>query len=285
LLLLVSAQAGVHGQVSNLSTARSAVERGDFQKAAALAKAYSAANPKSPEAKVILAQAALGSGDARTALTALRQALSLDPSSADALYYLAKLGAILSQQQLQQLYKVAPDSARVHQLMAEYHHAREDAAGEEKEYEEALKRDPRLVPALVGLGDLKRTGGDCDSAESHYRKALEINPRDYDGVYGIGACLLLADKFADSISYFQLARQIDPSSIAAGIALGQAQLRADQTVEGVTTLEAVVKSTPHAQQAWAMLAQAYQKMGRTEEAAAAFRKVKELAAREGRQAQ
>lgn len=42
------------------------------------------------------------------------------------------------------------------------------------EFEQALKRDPKFYPALIGLADLLRLADDHAGAEAGYRKALEV---------------------------------------------------------------------------------------------------------------
>jgi hypothetical protein len=48
------------------------------------------------------------------------------PHNVDALYYLSKVSGILSQIEFRELYSLAPNSARVHQLIGESYQMQED---------------------------------------------------------------------------------------------------------------------------------------------------------------
>ena len=123
-----------------------------------------------------------------------------------------KLSTILAQQEFQRLYRIAPDSARVHQLMAELHHVRGDAVNEEREYRAALEREPNLIPALTGLGDLERERNQCTEAVMVYSKAAALAPRDYDALYGQAACAVMGRDYAKAIPLLRQAVEIDPGS-------------------------------------------------------------------------
>ncbi|HBY60120.1 MAG TPA: hypothetical protein DEH78_09880, partial [Solibacterales bacterium] len=150
-------------------------------------------------------RAALGQGDAAAAWSALSRAVEKDPNDIEALYFLAKLGAIRSQMEFDGLLRQWPGAARAHQLKAEMAAARRDPAGEEREYRLALQADPALPAALVGFAELLRERNRCEEALSYYERALKVTPAGFEANYGRGACLLSTDRPAAAVPPLQAA--------------------------------------------------------------------------------
>lgn len=256
------------------------MSRGDFANAGAIAAAYLKADTGSAAAWVCAAQAHIGQAQPEQACSELRRALEIAPSNIDALYYLGKLSGVLAQAELQQLYRLAPNSARVHQLMAESYHARENAAEEEKEYRLALLAEPRSVAVLIALGDVIRYQGRYGEAMSYYKQAERIDPRNYDALYGVGACHLLLSQPERAVEYFHRALRIDSASAAAHFALGDALIRLQRHSEALAQLNAALALQPEMKQAYAQLGRVYQRLGRVRESRAAFQKYQQLSTSE-----
>jgi len=264
------------GAADHLDEATRELYRGNYQKAAALAEQRVKANPKDAAARVMLARARLGRGEHDAAWRELQRALRLDPANVDALYFLGRLSALLAQVEFRNLYAMAPDSARVHQLLAES----ADAAGNREEaveeYEAALKGNPRSEEVLTSLGDIKRMALRFEEAAEYYRRALEINSWDYDSAYGLGVCQLRLGQPDKAEAPFRRAVALDPGSAVAHFALGDALFQLGKPEEAMKALETAAKLEPAMRQAYILLGRAYQEMGRREEAAEAFRKVREM---------
>ncbi len=156
----------------DLAEAERLLSRNEFAMAVEAARNYAAAYPDSVAAHNLAARALIGEGQFSGAFVELRAALAISPRDTDALYFLMKLSTILAGQELETLYRLAPDSARVHQLQAEAAHARGDQAAEKREYETALDRDPHSVDALTGLGDLARVERRLEDGVELYKRAL-----------------------------------------------------------------------------------------------------------------
>jgi tetratricopeptide (TPR) repeat protein len=254
-----------------------ALYRGDFVQASSLAGEYLKAHPQSAPALILLARAEMAQGKHESAYQTLMKASRLDPGNLDTLYYLAQVCRLLSQAEFQALYEMAPDSARVHQLLAESFRAQADVPKAIEEYEAALRANPQSVEVLDALGDLKRSQFKFEEALSYYARALEIQPRDYDSAYGTGACYLYLQQPERAIKPLRNAVAVDPKSAVARLALGDAQLRAGNAPEAITELQAAVALEPRMRQAYTLLARAYRKLGRNEEADQALKRSNELA--------
>ena len=270
-LLVWPLQAGVDWR-----PAETALDQGRFEEAAALARGVLRHDAVNSTAHVTLARALMGRNDAAGALGELTAALKSDPNNLDALYYLNKLSTVLAQQEFARLYVAAPDSARVHQMLAESLHQQDDSAGEEREYRAAYQRDPKSVPVLNALGDLLRTQSRSTEAMSFYARAEKVDPRSFDALYGLGACQLLAENYAAAIEYLTRALAVDPGSPAALFALGETLLRDQQPGRAEKLLRAVAAREPSNKQTWFLLAKALRQLGRKQESDQAFARYRKL---------
>lgn len=69
-----------------------------------------------------------------------------------------------------------PLTPQEHTTLGEAYQAKGDTEGAAREFQEALRRRPEFVPALIGLGNLAFERGDWGDAESWYQRALEAEP-------------------------------------------------------------------------------------------------------------
>lgn len=259
-----------------ISPEETALNQGRFTEAAALARGRLQRDPANSAAHVTLARASMGQNDATGALRELTLALKSDASNVDALYYLNKLSTVLAQQEFSRLYAAAPDSARVHQLLAEVMHQQNDSAGEEREYLAAARRDPKSVAVLNALGDLMRRQSKLTEALPYYTQAEKLEPRSFDALYGLGACQLQAENYPLAIAYLTRAVAADPASSAALFALGETLLRDQQPERAEKLLRTVVTREPSNKQTWFLLAKALRQLGRKTESDAAFAEYRKL---------
>ncbi len=281
LLCLVAMLTAVHlpgGQEApELAKSTQALFQGNYEQAQTLARDYLKDHPDFPKAWILLARAEIAQGKHTDAFQHLRKALEFDPTNLDALYYLGRVSALLSQIEYQRLYSIAPDSARVHQLMAESFQAQHNRAKAEEEYKAALEANPKSLEVLDALGDLERSEYRLDEAAAYYSRAAELMPHDYTSAYGLGACALFQHQPQRAIARFRRALEIDPSSAGARLALGDALLQANQPAAATAELTAALTLEPTMRQAYTLLARAYQKLGKSREAQEAFKKEQQLA--------
>ena len=270
-LLVWPLQAGVDWR-----PAETALDQGRFEEAAAMARGVLRHDAVNSTAHVTLARALMGQNDAAGALRELSAALQSGPANLDALYYLNKLSTVLAQQEFARLYGAAPDSARVHQLLAESLHQQDDSVGEEREYRAAYQRDPKSVPVLNALGDLLRTQSRSTEAMSFYAQAEKVDPRSFDALYGLGACEFKAEHYRLAIEYLTRAVAVDPTSSAAQFAFGETLLRDRQPERAEKVLRMVAAREPSDKQTWFLLAKALRQLGRKQESDEAFARYRKL---------
>ena len=257
----------------------------DYSGAASLAEQYLKKYTGSTKARILLARSEMAQSKYELAYKHLKEAVAAEPGNVDALYYLGEVSGILSQSEYEQLYSLSPESARVHQLLAESYQVQENTAGAEREYRAALAANSQSAEVLVALGDLKRLQSDFDEAAKLYAGALDIEPRNYDGIYGLGVCFSYKQDHQRAMEYFRRALNIQPDSAPARLALGFSLTRMRQWEAATKELLAAVALEPKMRQAYYLLGQSYQRQGRSQEAHESFKKAEELSRHEGEVAQ
>ena len=258
-------------RVQTLPEGIRALYRSDFKTAIEVGRAAAKAQPAAAAPRVLIARAEIAQGNLQTAFDELRHALRLDANNQEALHFLGHVCAILSQSEYQRLFSMAPDSARVHQIMAESYRAQENSPKAEEEYLAALKANPDVVEVLNIMGDLKRYEFRFEEAVSYYSRVVKVTPRDYDSQYGLGASRLYLQQPELAVEHFQNALAIDPKSAAAHLAMGDALLRLNRPQAAVEHLKTAIQIEPKFRQAYTLLGRSYQKLGKQLEAKEAFR--------------
>jgi tetratricopeptide (TPR) repeat protein len=218
-------------------------------------------------------------GEWDDAYRVITRAARAHPADVDVLYYLGLVTRQLAAGEFQRLVRMAPDSARVHQLQAEMFEAQERRSDAEKEYAAALEAQPELIDALLGLAKLKRIRLACDEAIRLYEKAESIRPT-FDGAYGLGVCHSYLHDDERAVKKFEQAVQRNPSAGVAWAGLGTSLVRLRRPAEGIRKLQRAIALEPRMYEAHYMLGMAYQAAGDTIRAQDAFSKAEQL--RDGR---
>ena len=266
----------IQAQVATLTEAAKALYRGEPARAATITSTYLKTHPNDANARVMLARAVLAQGQFQPAYDELKKALTIDPNHIDALYYLGIIATALSQNEFKQLYALAPDSDRVHQLLAESFKAQENPTEAENEYLAALKANPNSFEVLTALGELKREQSKFDEAIAYYLQAEKSGGMNYDLAYGLGASYTFKQEYTKAREYLQQAIRYDVSSGAAHFALGNVLFQMEQMTEAIPSLKQAINLEPKLRQAYFLLGRAHQKLGNKVEAQVAFKKVDEL---------
>jgi tetratricopeptide (TPR) repeat protein len=264
-----------------MSQSERTLYRGDYEQAKRLAESHLQKKPADLFMRVILARAELSTGHYSEALGDLRKVLASDPHNIDALYYLSFAARGLAQQEYERLYAMNPDSARVHQLLAEAALESQDLSRAETEFQKALDANPRSAEVATELAELKRSQSKFDEAITYYSKAAEVGSLDYAIAYGLGASYTYKQDYPRAIDYLQKSVAFAPDSAAAHFALGNAFFQNGDLKSAIPELTASLRLEPRMKQAYFLLGRAYSKLGRKQEAAAAFQKLDQLSGTPG----
>jgi tetratricopeptide (TPR) repeat protein len=260
---------------SGLAEASRALAAGDADRAFRLGTNYLKGHPGDLRAQLLLVRVHIDRDEWDDAYRMASRAVRTRPADVDALYYLGLVTRRLAADEFQRLARIAPDSARVHQLQAEMLEAQERRAEAEKEYAAALAAKPDLIDALLGLGKLQRIRLACEEAIVLYDKAEAIRPT-FDGAYGLGVCHSYLQNDELAVKRFEQAVERNPSAAVAWAGLGTSLVRLRRTADAVAKLQRAIALEPAMHEAHYMLGMAYQASGDTARAQDAFKKAEQL---------
>lgn len=275
-LIMAPVRTQGQGRSAALTETTRVLYRGDYGLAVQLAEKHLRKYPKDVPVRVVLARAELAQGKLQEAFDELQKALAAEPKNIDALYYLSLVSRELSQREYQRLFSMAPESARVHQLLAEAAQAAENPSKAEQEFQKALEANPRSVEVATELAELKRSQSKFDEAITLYMQAEKSGTLTYDAAYGLGACYTYKQDYPQAIEWLRKAVALAPDSTAGWFALGNALFQDGKIAEAIPDLKEALRREPRMKQAYFLLGRAYSKLGRQEEARAAIRKLDEL---------
>lgn len=197
--------------------------------------------PANTRARINLARAQLGAGQVAEAEANLREALRLDPGSADAHY---NLGVLLVRS------------------------GRKEAA--EAAYREATRLRPAHAEAWNNLGGLHLEAGRAAEAAVFFQRALEARPRYAEAQANLALALLESGRTDEALAAARTARAFDPRSATAAFALGNASIAARQWSEAHAAYSAAVALRPDYAEAHNNLANVLLEADRVNEALAHY---------------
>jgi tetratricopeptide (TPR) repeat protein len=258
-----------------LIAASRALAAGDDARALDLATQHLARYPSSRGARVLLARVHMHRGEFDAAYGQLRRALRDHPGDVDALYYMGIVSARLAELQFERLVKMAPQSARVHQLEAESLEAQERRDAAEKAYEAAVVANPSLIEPLLALAKLKRIRLACEEAIKLYETAERIRPT-FDAAYGLGVCYQYDGRDQDAAVRFEQAIERDPRAAVAWAGLGTSLTKLGRPEDAILKLQRAIELEPAMGEAYYALAFAYRSAGQPDRAQEAFAKAREF---------
>ena len=260
---------------TRVADATRALSAGDLDRAVKLGTAYLKQHPDDQAARLVLVQVHISRDELDSAYLELRHVLVVNPRNVDALYYQGLVGARLAEAAFHRLETMAPESARVHQLQAESLEAQEKLAAAETQYEAALRAEPGLLEALLGLAKLKRIRLACDEAVRLYETAETARPT-FDGAYGLGVCQSLLQDDEAARASFERAIARDPHSAVAWMGLGESLAKLRRPADAIVKLQHAITLEPRLGEAYYALGMAYQATGQKALAQQAFKSAERL---------
>ncbi|HEY5514551.1 MAG TPA: tetratricopeptide repeat protein [Geomonas sp.] len=181
-----------------------------------------------------LATSALSSGlgfyqkkDYAKAANEIKRAISLDPSSTQALNY---LGNIYVQQKKTgdaiKIYQASlamdPTQDSVHSSLANIYLGKKQYNDAEKEFKAAIKLNPGDTVAPYMLGQMYQQNGRYAEAEKQFKQVIRMAPGDANPLYALGATYNKEGKHAEAVKVLTQAVKLKPKMAAAHLELGSA---------------------------------------------------------------
>jgi tetratricopeptide (TPR) repeat protein len=194
----------------------------------------------------------------------------LAPEDPDVLYIVYRTHAALAERALSTLAKADPNSARLHEVLAESHATDGDFPNAISEYEKALAIDPALPGVHFELGQaILRNKTDEESrqrAEQQFQAALAENPYDAHSEYELGEIDSLRSNWQDALQHYSRAAQLQPNMVDAQVGMGKVLTQLGQPDEAIKHLQEAVRLDPDDASAHYRLAQVYRALKRDEDA-------------------
>jgi cytochrome c-type biogenesis protein CcmH/NrfG len=200
----------------------------------------------------------------------------------DIIYTAHLIYSELADETMLSLAMLAPDSARMHQLMA-HEMAREgNNKGAIANYRAALKIDPNLSDIHFELAEMLNTSSssaDRAAAEKQYKAALAENPFDEKSECRLGDIALRRSNLKLAKAHYVKALKIWPGDPDANLGLAKILMSMQKPKEAEPYLERAVKLDPYDPASRYRLATLYRELGQMAESRrelAEFEKLKKM---------
>ena len=221
-------------------------------------------------------------GDIDKAHDVVRVLEHATPTDADVLYAAYRIYTDEANHARDSLAMAAPDSARVHELMAQHLVNEGDLASAVAQYRKALAINPKLPGVHFELGEAVLQNSLSTSAvgeaEEQFRIALAESPGNANAEYGLAKIAAERRDWKDAIAHYSRALQFRPDYANAHLGLGAALQEAGEPDEAWQHLLVASQLDPLNPRAHYRLSVLYRSMGREADAdreLSLFNKLKE----------
>jgi predicted Zn-dependent protease len=216
------------------------------------------------------------------AVDVLRGILQATPGDPATLYVAYRTYSDLAAHQLTRLAQVAPESAQMHQVLAQLSASQDDFVEAIAQYRKALEIDPEASGVHFELGQTILANSTDerarDEAENQFHLALAADPNNAECEYLLGEIAWLRSQPQEALKHYNRALALRPGLVDAHIAAGKALLRLGNSKAALQELLQAVTLDPQDAVAHYRLSQVYMSLGQTAEAereSATFRKIRD----------
>jgi tetratricopeptide (TPR) repeat protein len=253
---------------------------GDDSEAIRVLKSASVRFPSDAKIWMWLGVSQLAAGKYDDAARSLDKAAALDPGDVDIMYHRARAHMLLSKDIYSQMYAKAPDSWRVHQVLAQSLEEQDKPEDAAREYQKAIALAPQEPGLHESLGDMEWMLDRLDQARAAYEAEKQIAPYSASVLYKLGALYVAEEHPELAVPLLQEALKRNPGLYQANFWLGRAAESSGQTEEAIRQFEIAAKANPDdidtRRSAYYHLVRLYKKAGRQKEAAAALQEFEHL---------
>jgi tetratricopeptide (TPR) repeat protein len=254
-------------------------QRKDYDDALALLRAETALQPNNPEVLTWIGIVELAAGHPERAVPPLDQASAMDPSNPSILEYQARAHTMVAQHCYQELYKLDPQSWRLHRDLAELFSESSQPDNAVTEFQAAIKMHPDDPELYEGIGEQYQKLSRFSEATEAYE--LKLDPHNATALYNLGQIQVRTGDTKAGVELLQQALEAHapPAPTYFYLGLGMGGLGRDQ--EATQWLEKSLAADPSPfirRGAWYELARLYRKMNRKEDAKHALDEMNKLTA-------
>ena len=272
----------LHG--ANLFLGISEFRLNHLDKAAAAVQKETVIYPKDANAWMWLGVVRLAQDRPEDAARALDKADELKPGDQDILYHRGRAHLLVSKNSYAEMYKVDPQSWRVHRVLAQANAEADRHVEAIAEYETAIKLAPTQPGLHEELGSEYRNANKIPEAEAAFQRELEIDPENVLARYKLGAIAVEQGDGAKGKELMEAAQKMKPGLTHMDYNLGRAEMLLGNDAAAAEHFERAVKTDTTlevVQQAWYQLGTIYRRQHRMDEARnamATFQRLKDESA-------
>jgi tetratricopeptide (TPR) repeat protein len=203
---------------------------GEGPKAVPYLKAALKASPNQPEIWLWLATAQEISGDIDAEVATLRKAVASQPKDVDLLYLLGHAYERLGKQEVAHMEKIAPESFRKEQFLAESYAASNEWPSAVIHFQNALAAAPHQTGLHVELGEVLLHAGKVNQAEREFGAELQLNPQSLRALVRRGEIELIQENIDAALKDWTQAIAIDAMQVERILGLRESGF-GDSTIE------------------------------------------------------
>src|SRR5215469_2360925 len=236
--------------------------------------------PENSTAWMWLGVVELAENHADSAAADLDKAAVLDPNNIDILYHRGRAHLLVSKQSYAMMFKLSPDSWRVHEVLGEADAEAFRTDDAVSEFRLAVRAAPHEPGLNEELGDACWTAGKLEEADGAYAEEITNDAANAIAHYKLGSLRVTRDNAAGGIPLLERALMLDPAITDANYYLGKgyaASGKNDLAIEHFRLATDAKGSEELRIMSWYQLAILSRNLHRNQEAAdalAAFRKMK-----------
>jgi tetratricopeptide (TPR) repeat protein len=249
--------------------------KNDYAGAITALKRETQIDPASAKAFMWLGVAQLASGDNAAASLNLDKATALSPNDVDILYHRGRAHMLVSKESYERMYKVDPNSWRIHQVLAQSFveaDRLDEAANECKQAIQMKEGEPGLHEELA---DIYLKQNQLSQAETEFQNELKVDPESVTAMYKLAVVSLERSKPEVAAGLLTEVLRRTPDSVGAHYQLGRAEAQLGNVDLAIVSFNAAVKKsgtedTEILRQSYYQLAQLYRRQQKTDESRAAL---------------
>lgn len=193
----------------------------------------------SPNEKAKLIEAEFRLGHYRAALDAATQLNAVEPKTAWVIYWLSKSHDAMAEECFLKVGTLNPDSARVHQMLAEHYTRLADYPKAKAEFQKAIRLAPQSPDLHLGLGTVLSRAGEFSEAEKELKTTIEVSPNSSFAHYQLGHVYVQQSRWTDAITELQQVPDDTTVVLSARLDLAKAESELGQTAKAIKDLQSV----------------------------------------------
>jgi tetratricopeptide (TPR) repeat protein len=217
-----------------------------------------------------LASSYYAQGDLEHTSVTIGALLQIDPDNVDVLYLAQRIYLEMAEDTLNKLAIIAPDSARMQQVIAERLINSGDVAGALEHYRAALAINPKLPSVHFEIGEclmqISIMESSLGEAEKEFSEAIQADGDSATIEDKLGMIASLRSRFDEAYVHYERAYSFNPYDTDAQLGIASVLMEMQRPKDAIPYLRRVVTSDPTNANARYRLAMACKRIGLKEEA-------------------